>query len=103
LWNHIGFGICLRDGVGTYVLAQTVSLSPKYAVDFGEALGLLLTVKWLADMQFDNVDFVVDAKVTSYAFNSPRFDVTEFGHVITTCQNLFFIIFTNSRVEFSRR
>lgn len=66
-----------------------MSLLPKYPVDVGESLGLLHTIQWLVDMQSDNVDFMVDSKVTTDAFNSPRFDVTKFGHVITTCRNLF--------------
>jgi hypothetical protein len=49
------------------------------------------------------VDFVTDFKVTVNAFNTPQNDVTEFGHVITTCRNLFYSHFANSRIEFSRR
>jgi len=39
-------------------------------------------------MQLDNVNFMVDLKLTTYALNSNRQDVTEFGHVITACQNI---------------
>lgn len=72
-------------------------------MDVGEALGLLHALQWLADMQFDNVDFVADSKVIVYAFNSYRLDVTEFGHVILACRHLFSSSFTNSRVAFNRR
>lgn len=85
------------------MLAQIMSFSAKYSVDVGEALGLLYVLQWFANMQADRVDFVVASKVTYDAFNSSRHDVTEFDHVITTCQNLFSLSFTNSRVEFSRR
>jgi len=40
-------------------------------------------------MQFDIVDFVVDSKIATYAFNSNRQDESKFGHIITTWQNLF--------------
>lgn len=85
------------------MFAQTVSLSTKYSVNVGEALGLLHALQWLADMQFDNVDFVADSKVIADAFNSHRLDVTEFGHVILACRHLFSSSFTNSRVAFNRR
>lgn len=85
------------------MLAKTVNLPTKYPIDVGEALGLLHAIQWLSDMQFDTVDFRVDSKVTTDAFNSPHYNVTEFGHVITTCQNLFPSAFTNSSVEFTRR
>jgi ribonuclease HI len=66
-------------------------------------MGLFHAIQWLADIKFDNVDFVTDSKVTADAFNSPRHDLTEFGYIITACRNLFFSHFANSRVEFSRR
>lgn len=79
-----------------------MSFPIKYSVDVGEALGLFHALQWLADMQFDGVDFMVDSKVTADAFNSHRHDATEFGQVIIACQNLFSSSFANSRVEFSR-
>jgi len=72
------------------------------SVDVGEALDLFNTLQWLLDMQFDSVNFVVDSKVTTDAFNSNRHDVTEFCHIITTCQNIFYSYFTNSKVEFNQ-
>jgi len=54
-------------------------------------------------MQFDNIDFVVDSKLTIDAFNSNHHNVTESGHIIIACQNLFYSHFTNLRVEFNRR
>jgi hypothetical protein len=38
-WNRIGICICLRDEDGVYVLAKTMSLSHKHAIEVGEALG----------------------------------------------------------------
>jgi len=44
---------------------------------------------------------VVDSKLTTNAFNSNRKDITEFGHIITTCQDLLSSHYTNSSVKFS--
>jgi len=48
-------------------------------VDVGEALGLHSALQWLSDMQFDNVDFETDSKLTADAFLSTRDDLFEFG------------------------
>jgi len=72
-------------------------------VDVGEALGLHLALQWLSDMQFDNVDFETDSKLTSDAFLSDRNDTSEFGCIISSCRSLFNALFSNSRVEFVRR
>ena len=101
--NRTGIGICIRDDEGTFVLAKTVSLSPRYPVPIGEALGLFHAIQWLGDMQFDNIDFALDSQITTNAFNHQREDVSEFGHVISTCKRLFTSLFSNSKVEFNRR
>jgi len=53
-------------------------------------------------MRFDNMDFVVDSKITVDAILSNKVDVTEFGQIIAACQNTLSSFFTNSRVEFNR-
>ena len=73
------------------------------SVVIGEALGLFHALQWLSDMQFDNVDFVLDSNITTDAFNHRRIDVTEFGQVMSACQSLFNINFSNSKVEFNKR
>jgi len=101
--NRTGIGICIRDDEGTFVLAQTIPLSPVYSVAVGEALGLFHALQWLSDMQFDDVDVVLDSKITIDAFHHRQVDVTEFGQVILACQSLFNTHFSNSKVEFNRR
>jgi len=54
-------------------------------------------------MQFDNVDFETDSKLTVDAFISDMNDTSEFGCIITSCRSLFSSLFSNSRVEFVRR
>jgi len=81
-----------------FVLAKIVSISPMCFDVVGEALGLFHALQWLSDMQFDNVDFALDSKITADAFNHRRIDVTEFGQVILACQSLFNTHFSNSKV-----
>nr|ABN08771.1 probable reverse transcriptase At2g02650 -, related [Medicago truncatula] len=73
------------------------------SVVVGEPLSLFHPLQWLSDMQFDNVDFVLDSKITTDAFHNRQVDVTEFGQVISTCRSLFNSHFSNSKVEFNRR
>ncbi|KEH21136.1 hypothetical protein MTR_8g098925 [Medicago truncatula] len=93
-------GICIRDDEGTFVLAKTVSISPMCSVAVGEALDLFHALQWLSNMQSDNVDFILDSKITTNAFNHRRIDVTKFSQVISACQSLFNTHFSNSKVEF---
>jgi hypothetical protein len=60
-------------------------------------------MQWLSDMQFDNVDFETDSKITRDAFHSTRDDISDFGCIISSCRSLFNSSFTNSRVEFVRQ
>jgi len=92
-------GICVRDGA--YVLAKTLSISPMTYVDVGEALGLFHALKWLQDMQMDNVNFVADSKTTADTFNSKQTNVTKFGQIIAAYEFMLSSHFVNSRVEFN--
>lgn len=85
------------------MLAKAISFDIVHTVRVGEALGLYHALEWLSDMQFDNVDFATDSKITYDAFHSHKDDVSEFGHIISACQALFSTHFTNSRVEFTMR
>jgi len=59
------------------VLAKTLSITPLCYVSVGEALRLFHALQWVSDMQFDNVDFTLDSKITTYAFHHHRVDVTK--------------------------
>jgi ribonuclease HI len=72
-------------------------------VAVGEALGLFHAIQWMQDMQFNNIDFELDSKVTRDAFHSRHTDNTEFGSIMKACREMFSAHFTNSRVEFIRR
>jgi len=64
---------------------------------------LFYAMKWLGDMSFDNVDFALDSKITTDAFNSRRVDITKFGQVLFACHQLFNTKFTNLKVVFTQR
>jgi len=84
-------------------LAKVASYPCLYSVDVGEPLGLHSALQWLSDMQFDNVNFETDSKLTYDAFYATRDDTSEFECIITSCHFLFNSFFTNSRVKFVKR
>jgi len=77
--------MCPQDDEGAFVLAKTLCVTPLCTMDVGEALSLFHAFQWISDMQFDNVDFVLDSKTTTDAFHMNRVDVIEFCHVIYNC------------------
>ncbi|RHN54362.1 putative 11-S seed storage protein, plant [Medicago truncatula] len=54
-------------------------------------------------MQFDEVDVVLDSKITIDAFHHREVDVTEFGQVISACRSLFNTHFSNLKIEFNEQ
>jgi len=57
-----------------------------YAVAVGEALDLYHFIQWMQDMQFDNIDFELESKITRGAFHSRMTYITEFGVIIDECR-----------------
>lgn len=70
---------------------------------WGEALGLFYSHEWMGYMGFDNINFSLDSKTDTDAFNGHRVNIIEFAQVLSTCRRLFNTKFTNSKVEFTRR
>jgi len=101
--NRTCIGICVRDSEGTFVLAKTMTHPCLVSIDVGETLGLHIALQRLTDMQFDNVDFETDSKLTADAFISNRNDMSECGCIFSSCRSLFTSYFYNSRVEFVTR
>jgi len=58
--------MCLRDEEDTFVLAKTMCIIPMCTVAVREVLGLFYVLQWPCDMQFENVDFVLDSKVRCF-------------------------------------
>lgn len=84
-------------------MAKTDCFSPLCVVEVSEAVGLHMTLQWVADLHYDNVDFVLDSKSVVERFNSNLGDSSELGCIIHTCRQLFDCHFQNSHVEFNRR
>ncbi|XP_045831441.1 uncharacterized protein LOC123922796 [Trifolium pratense] len=101
--NKVGIGMCIRDDQGQFVLAKTEWMSPITNTDIGEALGLLSALKWVHDLQLENVDFELDSKNVVTSFHSKHNNVSELGDVIRDCVRLHKTYFRNSSVEFIRR
>jgi len=93
----------LASTEGIFVWAKVVSYPCRYSVDVGEALGLHSTLQWLSVMQFDNINFETDSKLTCDAFHTTRDDYFEFWCIISSCRTLVSSFLTNSTVEFVRR
>jgi len=74
-----------------------------YYVVVGETLSLLNVLRWVSDMQFDNVDFALDSKITRDDFHHRQVKVTEFDQVTSVCRSLFNTHFSNFKVDFKRR
>ncbi|XP_045821752.1 uncharacterized protein LOC123914595 [Trifolium pratense] len=102
-FNRVGIGMCIRDDEGRFVLAKTIWKSPICNVDLGEALGLLHAIRWIQNLQIDNVDFAMDAKNVVDQFHNEGSVLTEVGDVVEECKRLFSLYFENSRVEFTKR
>ena len=55
--NKVGIGMCIRDDIGTFVLAKTEWFSPICEVHIEEALGLLSAIEWVHELNLGPMDF----------------------------------------------
>ncbi|XP_058767513.1 uncharacterized protein LOC131641227 [Vicia villosa] len=101
--NKVGFGACIRDELGNFIVARTEWFSPCTDVVIGEALGLLKAVNWVHDMGYDNMDFELDAKRVVDSVTSPRPNDSDLGAITGECNRLMALFFRNSHVKFVRR
>lgn len=101
--NKVRLGMCLRDEEGNFMVAKTTWFSSLCIVNAGEAMSFYTALYWVANLHFDNVDFVLDSKKVVDSFRTCINDATEFGCIIYACKQLFQNKFQNSHVKFSRR
>ncbi|XP_024640514.1 uncharacterized protein [Medicago truncatula] len=92
--NKIGLGMCIRDSKGFHVRSKIMCFSP---------LGLYHAIRWIHELQLENVDFEVDSKRVADYFNKGSGDVTEFGSIMDSSIHFCRSFLTNSHVEFTRR
>ncbi|XP_058752178.1 uncharacterized protein LOC131625327 [Vicia villosa] len=83
--NKVGFGACIRDELGNFIVARTEWFSPCTDVVIGEALGLLKAVNWVHDMGYDNMDFELDAKRVVDSVTNPRPNDSDLGAITGEC------------------
>lgn len=67
--NCVGFGFCIRNEFGEFIRARTMWSNPVCPSDVGEALGLSYAIRWVHELQLNNVDFELDAKTVVDYFN----------------------------------
>jgi hypothetical protein len=60
--NKMAIDMCLRDHDGRFLKLRTCMFSPLLTVIEGEAYELL-QVKWVGEIEFDNVIFELDIKI----------------------------------------
>lgn len=96
--------MCIRNDAGEFVLAKTDWFAPLCdALMWGEVVGLYTARQWVLDLQFDNVDFVLDSKTVVDHVNFDVDDNSEYGCIISICRRLLQNSFQNYNVEFNRR
>lgn len=61
--NTTGFGRCIRNDEGAFVLAQTEWITSFYPIQEGEAMRLLLDLGWIRGLGLSCVLFELDYKV----------------------------------------
>jgi ribonuclease HI len=59
---EVGIGMCIRDAEGNFVLAKTEWFLPISSVEEGETTSLLIALRWVKDLEIENVDFELDSK-----------------------------------------
>jgi len=101
--DKVGVGMCIRDEEGCFIRAKTMWHTPLCSVDIGEALGLHHAIRWVHELQLQNVDFEVDSKRVADYFNRGNGDITEFGVIMGSNRHYCSLCLPNSHVEFSRR
>jgi len=99
--NKMDIGMCICYDQGSYVLAQTRWLSLLLDVMKANPCDLF-ALRWVKELQPNNVSFKFDSKRVVDNFNSDKNDESDFGAIIRNCYFLFFF-FINLHVEFIYR
>lgn len=78
----VGLRMCIRDEQGSYVIAKYKCLSTMINVDEGETLELLYALRWINELQINNMIFELYSKRVVDNFNSRKRDEYNFGAII---------------------
>ncbi|KAL8549893.1 hypothetical protein ACS0TY_008654 [Phlomoides rotata] len=86
----MGIGLTLWDSNGSHVYSRTLVLPGLYAPDEGEAIGLFESLSWVSELDLQNIEIEMDAKLVVDAFNDARLDsISVFGDIIESCKQKF--------------
>lgn len=98
-----GFGWCVRDSGGNFLLARVSNVAGHLTAAEGEALGLLHAVKWATSLPYNRVIFESDCKVVQVdRINKFRFDPSELGIILNNCKAIL-ANYPNFHVVFASR
>jgi len=86
--NKVGFGMCIHDEDGRFMLAKTEWMISLLDVDLGEALGLFATLGWVHDLQLSIVDFELDSKTVVNSLYGSKSGVSNCSVVINDCRRM---------------
>lgn len=73
-------------------------ISPQWHADMSKVIGLLSELQRLKDLQLEHVDSELDSKRIVDLLLSNKIDMTEFGCVPSTCQDIVNSHFINSKI-----
>lgn len=85
--NTIGFGLCIREHLGQFILVKTEHSWPLFGVKEGEATTVLMALKWFHELGVGSIILETNCKVVIDNIHSTTIDVNEFGDLISACKN----------------
>lgn len=77
-----GFGVCLRNDRGDFMLAKTAWIPFLPSVKEGKDTGLLKALQWISLLGLSKVVFELDSKTVVDNVNGLCDDIAEFGALI---------------------
>lgn len=78
---------------GSFVLAKITWFAPLCLLDVKKLQDFCQALQWVAELSFDSTDFSMDSKII----------IDAFGSIIRHFRKLFNTLFTNYKVQFSRK
>lgn len=72
--RHIGLGFVLRNSDGNFIAAATKHWRGNFQPKLAEAIGVREALKWLKDMQYDNIQVETDALLVIKGLNNATTD-----------------------------
>ncbi|MCH79557.1 retrotransposon protein [Trifolium medium] len=100
--NRYSIGACVRDDAGRFVKAMTSHFVGTPEVQEGEVQGLLVTLKWLQQLQINGIEIEMNCLNVVQHLAKKIVNYTDFGSIIEKCKNVLNLI-QNCKVNYVRR